>query len=375
MSDRPPSGRDALGMPVPPVWASRAANSARVGVGRLHDRMVPPFNLVLDRLFAMIDAKALHTAVYLRIPDRLSAGPMTADQLAAADQLDADVDALDRVLRFLVSRGFFRRDKRGRYHNNANTEILREDHPYSWRDWAMFLASDWSWEIWNKLPDRVRTGIPASELSFDEPFFDYVNETNPAAGAAFNGAMAAGSRIQAILFGEAVDLADARSVCDVGGGTGSVLAHLLRVHPHLDGVVFDLPSLADAANRVLAGAELADRGAFEGGDFFEAVPSGHDVYTMFAVVHDWGDDDCVRILSNIRDAMPAHGRVLVTERPLADSDRTDFARYADLLMLMYGDGGRERTVSDYEELGRRAGLRLEGRTPLPSLFEVFDFRR
>jgi hypothetical protein len=372
VTDPTPRARDALGMPVPPSWASRAAERARGGVGRVHDRMAPPFNLLLDRLFGMVDAKALHAAVVLRIPDRLGRAPKTSIELAAADELDAD--ALERLLAFLVSRGFFRRDRQGRYANTATSEILREDHPYSWRDWALFLGAGWSWEIWNQLPERIRSSTPASELAFGEPFFDYVNVTNPDAGDAFNGAMAAGSRVQAMLFAEAIDFSATRSVCDVGGGSGSVLAHLLRVHPHLSGVVFDLPALADEAHDVLHAAGVGDRGSFVGGDFFEAVPAGHDTYTLFAVVHDWGDEDVVRILRTIGSVLPSEGRVLITERPLGPIGRSDFARYSDLLMLMYGDGGRERTHAEYENLAARARLRLSHRTTLPSLFEVLELR-
>lgn len=372
-ADRPPTARDALGMPVPPAWAARAATTARAGVGRLHDRMVPPFNLVMDRLFGMVDAKAIHTAVVLEIPDRLADGPRRAAELATDGELDPD--ALDRLLRFLVSRGLFRVDPAGRFSNNAASEVLRRDHPWSWRDWAIFLGADWSWELWNRLPERVRTGEPASDLSFGQPFFDYVNATNTAAGDAFNGAMAAGSRVQALLFAEAVDLRDARSICDVGGGTGSVLAHVLRSHPHLEGVVFDLPALADEADAVLSASNLGARAMFEAGDFFESVPGGHDAYLLFAVVHDWDDDDAVRILHNVRQAMPTHARILVVERPLPDGTRTDFARYTDMLMLVYADGGRERTADEYEVLAQRAGLRVTARTTLASLFEVFELRR
>jgi hypothetical protein len=370
MDEPAPRARDALGMPVPPSWASRAAERTRAGIGHVHDRMAPPFGLLLDRLFGMIDAKALHAAVTFRIPDRLADAPLTSAQLAEADDFDAD--ALERVLAYLASRGFFRRDGEGRFANTPTTEILREDHPFSWRDWALFIGSDWSWEIWNQLPDRVRTGAPATELAFGESFFDYVNRTNPDARDAFNGAMAAGSRIQAMLFAEAIDFGGVRSVCDVGGGSGSVIAHVLRVHAHLSGVVYDLPALAGDARRVFADAGVADRASFAGGDFFEAVPEGHDLYTMFAVVHDWGDGDCVRILSNVRHAMGRRGRLLVVERPLGRSGNPDFARASDLLMLVYGEGGRERTVAEYEALAAGAGLVVRSRTTLASLFEVFE---
>lgn len=373
MSGEPPRARDAIGMPVPPSWAVRAADTARAGLGRVHDRMAPPANLVLDRMLGMVDAKALYAAVALEIPDRLASGPHDARELA---EPGADVDALERLLRFLVSRGIFAVDRRGRFSNNAVSDVLRVDHPWSWRDWALFMGSDWSWSMWNALPERVRTATPASEVAFGEPFFGYVNETNPDAGRAFNGAMTAAARLQALLVVEAVDLSTERSVCDIGGGTGSWVAGLLAHNPHLRGVVYDLPALAGEANELLHRIGLDDRCRFEGGDFFESVPSGHDVYVLSAVLHDWEDERDTTILSNVRAAMPSGARVLVVERPVRESTRAraDFARFADMLMLVYGDGGRERTVDEYERLFARAGLRIADRTTLASLFEVFELR-
>jgi hypothetical protein len=261
-----------------------------------------------------------------------------------------------------------------RFANTALSDVLRRDHPWSWRAFALFLPSDWSFELWNALPDRVRTGRTASELAKGVPFFEYVNDVDPAAGQAFNGAMAAGSFLQALLFADAVDLAEVGSICDVGGGSGQLVAHLLRRHPHLRGAVLDLPALGTEAQRVFDGAGVADRAVFEGSDFFASVPAGYDVYTLFAVVHDWGDDDCVRILENVKQAMPGSGRVLVVEKPLPAKAVNDFSWFADMLMLVYADGGRERTNRQYEVLFARAGLRLVGRTRLPSLFEVFELR-
>ena len=203
------------------------------------------------------------------------------------------------------------------------------------------------------------------------PFFTYLSE-NEAAESAFTGAMAAGSRIQGMLVAEAIDLSDARQVCDVGGGSGSVLAHLLRVHPHLTGSVLDLPGLERDAEAVFAAAGVSDRARFVGGNFFDAVPERCDVYTLFAVIHDWDDERCATILGCIRRAMSADGRILVIEGMMPEHDQEHFLKTADMLMLVLGDGGRERTKREFDVLWRRAGLRARKTTTLASTFAVFE---
>lgn len=261
---------------------------------------------------------------------------------------------------------------KGKYANNGASEILRRDHPYSFRDWVLFFGSDWNARVWNEMPGRIRTGRPAAEAALGVPFFSYLNDVNPEAGRAFAGAMAAGGRLQGMFFAEGIDLSMVRHVCDVGGGNGAVLSHLLRVHTHLRGTVVDLPLLENDAHAVFAAAGVEDRAAFVGGDFFEAVPPGCDLYVMFAVVHDWDDERCALILSNIREVMAPGGRIMVIEGIVPPHDGEHFLKTTDMLMLVLGDGGRERTAPDFERLWERAGLRLSRRITLPSTFEVFE---
>src|SRR5438309_7911424 len=113
----PMKARDAIGMPVPPPWAARAATALRGLLERALGRTSVPFQLVFERMFGLVDNKTLFVAVDLGVPDLLAGGPRTAADLAAATGVDAD--ALDRVLRYLVSRRFFARHTGGRYGNTA----------------------------------------------------------------------------------------------------------------------------------------------------------------------------------------------------------------------------------------------------------------
>lgn len=357
-------------MTVPPVWLARAGTWLRNMLGRFHARMTPGFGLVLERLFGIIDNKALYCAVVLEIPELLANGPRSAAEVATAT--GADPDAVDRLLRYLVSRDLFATTRDGQFVNNRATTILRTKQPYSFRDWVLFFGSDWNWQIWNQLPTRVGRGRSAAEATFGLAFFDYINRENPEAGDTFNGAMAAGSRIQAALFAKSIDLSPYTHVCDVGGGTGSTLVHLLRNRPGLQGTLFDLPALEKDAIPVLEAGGVADRATFVGGNFFECVPAGCDLYTLFAVVHDWDDHSCMRILGNIRNAMAPAGRIMIIEKPVLSGPAYDFAKASDMIMLVLSNVGRERTETEYEELFKTAGLRLRRRIALPSLFDVFE---
>ena len=363
----------ALGLPipiVPPPAVTRAVTAARRALGRTQDRMTAPFQVVLERMFGMIDNKALFIAVDLGLPDLVANEPQSVAELARST--GAEVDALNRLLRYLVSRGIFRQARDGRYANNAASEFVRADHPWSWRSWVLFFGSPWNWDIWKNLDVRVRGGGDAVVAAHGSDFFSYVNELNPAAGIDFNEAMASGSRMQALLFAEHYDLAGIHTVCDVGGGSGSVLAHVLRAEPSARGLLLELPALADDAAQTFEAAGVDGRAEFVAGDFFESVPAGCDLYLLFSVIHDWGDDDCVRILRTIAAAMTPGSRVAVVEPHIERGAAGNFAKASDMLMLTLTSAGRERSLAEFDALWRRAGLAERRRIVLPSLFDVFE---
>lgn len=169
-----------------------------------------------------------------------------------------------------------------------------------------------------------------------------------------------------------MDLMRFSHVCDVGGGTGSTLSRMLQAFPHLKGTVFDLSEIQKPAEALLRDAGLSDRVEFVGGDFFDSVPAGCDLYTLFAVIHAWDDNRCLCLLRTIKEAMAPRGRIMVVDKPISPASGYDHAKFADMMMLVYGDGGRERTSSEYTKLYQKAGLTEVRRSMLLSLFTVTE---
>jgi O-methyltransferase len=358
--------------PVPPVWIVKPAMRIRNALGRLHARVVPPEYLVMERMGGMVETKILSIIADLGIPDRLASGPRTAADLAG--DVGADADALDRALAFLASRGLLGTSKEGRYENNWFSEVLRSDHPQSMRHWARFFGSDWHWDIWNQAGRSLATGEPGTVAAFGVPYFEYLNRTRPEAGETFNRALGGASAIAGPIVAKGFDFSGISRLCDVGGGTGGLLAEILARNTSMRGVLFDLPEVAEQARSTFEARGLSDRVEISGGSFFDRVPSGCDAYLMQAVIHDWDDDSCVKILTNVRDAMGPGGRVLVIESVLKPTPAPidQFARTFDLVMLVITGAGRERTRAQFDSLFARAGLRVRRDVTLPTLFHVLE---
>jgi hypothetical protein len=355
---------------IPPTAVVKRAFAFRSRLRRIADAMLPPQGIAAERTFLLAEIKLLGVVCELGVPEAIDAGASTPD--AIADRVGAQGDHLDRVLRFLASRGWFVRGRDGTYRLNARSRALRAEDPQSLRDWVRFMAADWHWDIWNHTIDAVRAGGSAAVAATGKPFFDWVHDDRPDAGATFDGAMRSLSGVAGPLVVEAIDLDGVRSVCDVGGGTGRLLRAVLEAEPTTTGTVFDLDDVIVGAPEVL-GSLPADRWAAVGGSFFDggAVPTGHDRYLMQAIMHDWGDDAAGRILDNVRSAMAPDARLWVVDSVLDPAERDDLSKAVDVLMLTLTEGGRERTQQEWERLFAAHRFRIESQVQLPLLIWVF----
>jgi orsellinic acid C2-O-methyltransferase len=330
---------------------------------------------LLTMMFGFYPAQVLHTAARLGIAETLTDGPTDVRALAA--RLDAHEPSLHRLLRALVLFGVLD-ETDGRYALTDRGQLLRGDMPGSIRNLTMLFCCDEVWRSWGQLEYSVRTGMPSWDHVLGLDNFEYL-ESHPALNAVFNRAMGEGSRVAAPGVVGAYDFSDASVVVDVGGGNGTLIAAILQAHPHLRGVLFDLPSGAETAESVLAAGGVVDRCDVVVGDFFDSVVEGGDIYVIKSVIHDWDDARSVTILEHCRTAMPDDGTLLVVEpimpASVAGSQEAWGMVMSDLNMLAVA-AGKERTQQEFTELLGSAGFRLQAVTPCgpPTGFSVMAAR-
>jgi hypothetical protein len=233
-----------------------------------------------------------------------------------------------------------------------------DGHPSRFRDLVLMRTERPVLDSWQRLADALRTDAAVFETVNGVDYWSHLAQ-HPEQEAQFNRAMARRGIEQADALVTAGALAGTRSLVDVGGGEGAMVAELVRRNPDLSGLVADRPEVTAAANAAFSRQGLSARASAAPADFFVAVPAGADTYTLSNVLHDWDDDDCRRILRTIRAAMNPGHRLWVVERHL-DTDRPADARQElhlmDLHMLVMF-GARERTRRDYEQLLLTCGFR------------------
>ncbi len=318
-------------------------------------------------------ARAVGAVARLGIADRLAGGPRTARELAPA--LGADEAALYRLMRAVVSVGVLTKEPGGRFGLTPFGECLRSGVPGSMRAAIASEVDTVHWACWGQLDDCIRTGKPAFEKVFGlrNPW-DYYRDKNPEDGRLFSENMTAmsGTEVREVL--GAYSFKGTRLVVDVGGAHGAFLAAVLKRVPEARGILFDQPDVVALAQPTLKELGVADRVERVGGSFFESVPAGGDLYLLKHILHDWSDEECVRILRRVREAMAPGARVAVVELPLLESGGSPFSALLDINMLVCLTG-KERTPAEYAELFRRAELEPAGVTPTKSPVAVIEARR
>jgi hypothetical protein len=303
-------------------------------------------------------SQALFVAAKLGIADLLARCAMTTDELASATHTHAP--SLRRLMRALVALGVFGESESDRFSLAPAGELLRSNIPGSQRPIVLFLAGPVRWGCWSDLLSSIKSGEPAADRVLGMPLFDYY-ASHREESLIHDEAMGALSTQFAAALLDAYDLSRYRCAVDVGGGSGELLAQILRAYPLLAGVLSVLPHVVARATPVLTAAGVADRCRIEAGSFFETAPAGGDLYLLKNITHDWDDTRAVAILSKCREVMSVHATLLVFDRVLpdrAECGRNVDTYLIDLEMLALAPSGRERTRSETETLFRRAGFVL-----------------
>ncbi len=319
-------------------------------------------------ILGLMVPQAIHVAAKLGIADIVAKAAATADELAAVTKTHAP--SLRRLLKFLASVDVFSEDAAGKYQQTPLSDTLRSDHPQSLRGAAIAFGSGFLWRAFGELSATITTGQPAFNHVFGTSFFEYL-AVHPEDAAAFNAAMTSVSSAELPVIVAAYDFSRFERIVDVGGGQGALLHGILSANPKLRGVLFDLPSVVAGAASLLSGS-ITGRCEIVGGDFFQAVPEGADAYVMRVVIHDWNDEDALKILKNCRRAITAHGKLLLVESVLKPPNQPDSGRFNDLTMLVVAPGGRERTEGEFSELLREAGFSLNRVIPATGLTSIIE---
>jgi hypothetical protein len=315
-----------------------------------------PREQVLEMIKGYWISQICGTTARIALADQLQDGPRTVVELARLTATDAD--GLARLLRAGATVGLFTELDDGRFElTPLGAELSTRDPVGSLGDLAIALTAPGHWLPYGRLLDVVRTGQPQARQALGTDPWSYY-ASHPEERWHFARAMGSVSAHASDAVVRHYDVAWCRRIVDVGGSQGALLAGLLATAPSATGVLFDRPEVIDGARDALLASGQADRIDLVGGDFFNRVPAGGDLYLLKSILHDWDDQRALQILRNVHRASARGARLAVIEALLPSQPAASYVHLGNLLMLVQL-GGRERTLEHYADLLVDAGFVLE----------------
>lgn len=313
---------------------------------------------MMDLLAGFVNAQVLLALVELDVLEALRDGPQALDVLALQSGVPAQ--RMGALLQAGTALGLLTRARHGESYDLAprgaallsvpGVVPMIRHHGAFYRDMAD--------------PVALLRGEAKTELAQVWPYvFGAGAAEDPARAAVYSQLMADSQALVAEETLATVSFRGIRHLLDVGGGTGAFLTAVLQRHPDLTAMLFDLPAVLPGAETRLAEAGMADRVLLHPGSFRDdPLPGGADAISLVRVLYDHADDTVDALLAAARAALPAGGRLIVTE-PMAGGDRPH--RAGDVYFAFYCMAmrtGRARSPAEIAAACARAGF-VRIRTP------------
>lgn len=329
---------------------------------------LPPHTQLIQMGTASWISAIVYAAAKLGIADHLAAGPRSAVELAGTTRTHAP--SLYRLMRTLAGLGILTERDGQRFALTPLGEALKGGAPGSARATLMAFCGPAFWHSWEEILYSLETGKTGFEKACGMPVFEYLAQ-HPEEASYFSEAMVGFHGAEPPAVARAYDFSSAKTVVDVGGATGNMLAAILSHHAAPRGVLFDRPHVVRDAPALLKARGVEERVTIEPGDFFERVPAGGDAYLLSHIIHDWNEDQCLTILGHCRNVITPDGRLLIVETILPTGDTPHQGKVQDMVMLVI-PGGQERTEAEYASLLSKAGFRLSRVVPTESVVSVVE---
>jgi SAM-dependent methyltransferase len=268
---------------------------------------------LLGQAMAFQPAKLVLTGLELGLFRVLAEGPATEARLR--ERLGLHARGTGHFLRALAELGVLERDGE-RYRNGAAAARFLAPGEGSLGGF-LHMADQVMYPAWGRLADALRTGEPQAATYSGTEMFDQLYGDDARRDEFVSMAEDASRPLIPALVGS-FGWAGHKSVLELGGCRGNVLANLVRAHPHLDATVLDLPALAPAFDEHMARLGMAGRVRFRAADFFTDPLPETDVVMIGHCMVDWTDEQRRALIGNVFPAVRPDGAFLIWDPMLVD---------------------------------------------------------
>jgi len=352
----------------PPVGILKVFEQFRYFLVRLARKLTHANVAIIELVQNFYVSRAIGVVAELNIATYIANSEKSIKELAS--QSNTHEESLYRLMRMLASQGVFAETKNRYFKNNRLSKSLL-DQQDSMRHMVIHQVNGINWNMFEELDHVVRTGENAAQKVLGMDVFEYL-EKNPDKNEIYNHAMTNSSLMLSYAILSEYNFSRSKSIIDIGGGQGVLLAMILHKYKNASGKIFDLPHVAKDVAQIAKQYNVTDRMEAVSGNFFENIPTGGDTYMLKSIIHNLSDEQCITILKEIKLVLPKGGKILIIEPIIENDNNYSFAKLYDIQMLVGRNGGKERTKEEFQEIISESGLRLNKIVRTAAPFSVIE---
>ncbi len=312
-------------------------------------------------------SKTLLAAIKFRLFTTLATGGLPASQIKS--KLGLHERSLYDFLDALVALGYLQREglyEKGVYSNTPETDFFLDKNKPSYLGGILEMCNNRLYRFWGDLEEGLITGKPQNELKHSNSHNQFEDlYSNPETLSEFMQAMA-GIQMGAFMsFAKKFNFSNYKTLCDAGGAMGMLCIQVALNQPHMRCISFDLTAVEPVAKATVEKFKLSDRIEIKAGDFFKDALPKADVVVMGNILHDWNEEEKLRLFKQAYDALPAGGAFVCIEAVIDDERKKNaFGLLMSLNMLIETRGGKDYTFSEFTKWSTQTGFRKTELIPL-----------
>jgi len=311
-------------------------------------------------------SKTLLTAVNMNLFTHLAKQPMSG--LEIKSKLGLNERSLYDFLDTLVALGFLNRTgllEDAVYSNTVDTDVFLDKNKPSYIGGILEMSNNRLYPFWGDLEECLKTGKPQNESkNGGNSIFEAIYADNERLKE-FLHAMGGVQMGNFMMLANTFDFSNYKTLCDIGGSGGNLSLHIAKNNPHMTCTSFDLPPVTIVANENISAFGLNERVSAISGDFFVDDFPKADVITMGNILHDWGKEDKLMLITKAFNALPKGGALIVIENIIDDDRRENaFGLMMSLNMAIETDEGYDFTAADFDTLAKQVGFESTKVMPL-----------
>ena len=355
----------------PPAKILKIFERFRYSLIRLSRKLTPANVAIIEMAQGFYVSRAIGVVADLNIAEHLKKTKKSISEIAKLT--NTHEAAIYRLMRMLASQGVFIEKENRIFANNRLSKTLL-DRQNSMRHMIIHQTNSINWKMFDELDYVVKTGKNAAQKVLGMDVFEYL-EKNPDRNEIYNQAMTNSSLMLSYAILSEYNFSKSKTIIDIGGGQGILLAMILHKYKSVKGKVFDLPHVVEGAKKIGEQYKVTGRLETISGNFFESIPKGGEMYFLKSIIHNLSDNQCIDILKKIKTVLPSTGKILIFEPIIENNNRYSFAKLYDIQMLVGRNEGKERTREEFEVLIEKSGLKLNRIVQTAAPFSIIEVKK